>query len=147
VSAAAEILDRLDKAKQTAPGRWLACCPAHDDRSPSLSVREADEGRVLLYCHAGCDTEDVLAAVGLTMTDLFAKPLDHQRATSHSRIPATDLLVILDHEVTVAVLILDDIVKRRTINEGQMQRLCQAAARIGKARDMATPEKVKHHAA
>jgi hypothetical protein len=55
--------------------------------------------------------------------------------------------VILDHEITVSALILDDIVKRRTVNEGQIQRLCQAAARVGKARDMSHPEKVNCRAA
>jgi putative DNA primase/helicase len=46
-------------------------CPAHDDRTPSLSVKEGDD-RVLLYCHAGCSPEDVVGALGLEMRDLFA---------------------------------------------------------------------------
>jgi len=46
-------------------------CPAHDDHKPSLSVSEGDEGRVLLHCHAGCGSEAVVAALGLTMADLF----------------------------------------------------------------------------
>jgi len=47
-----------------------AQCPAHDDRNPSLSVT-AIEGQALLYCQAGCPTADVLAALHLTMRDLF----------------------------------------------------------------------------
>jgi hypothetical protein len=147
MSAGAKIVDRLDKAREVGPGRWLACCPAHQDRSPSLSIREADDGRVLLHCFAGCNTEDVVSALGLTLTDLFEASHDHRSAQTHSRIPAADLLVILDHELTVTVLILDDVVSRRTVNESQIQRLCQAAARIGKARDMAKPAKVNRHAA
>ena len=58
-----------------------------------------------------------------------------------------DLLVIVDHEVTVAMLILNDIVTGRTVNQGQVLRLCQAAARIGKARDMVHPTKAIPHAA
>ena len=42
---------------------WIARCPAHDDRKPSLSVREAKDGRVLIRCHAGCDQETVVAAL------------------------------------------------------------------------------------
>ncbi|KWT62886.1 hypothetical protein ADL21_06265 [Streptomyces albus subsp. albus] len=49
-------------------------CPAHEDRSPSLSVTSGREG-VLLRCHAGCTTEEVVAALGLTMADLFDEPL------------------------------------------------------------------------
>jgi putative DNA primase/helicase len=52
-------------------GKWP--CPAHDDRNPSLSVSQGNEG-VVLYCHAGCTTEDVVAALGLTMADLFDTP-------------------------------------------------------------------------
>ena len=46
-------------------------CPAHDDHRPSLSVTEGRDGRVLLKCHTGCTPEDIVAALGLTMADLF----------------------------------------------------------------------------
>jgi 5S rRNA maturation endonuclease (ribonuclease M5) len=48
----------------------MAQCPAHDDGKPSLHIT-ATESRTLVYCHAGCDTADVLAALGLTMADLY----------------------------------------------------------------------------
>jgi hypothetical protein len=53
-----------------------ARCPVHDDRSPSLSIGLGRDGRVLLRCHAGCDAESIVAAMGLTMADL------HPRRTS-----------------------------------------------------------------
>jgi 5S rRNA maturation endonuclease (ribonuclease M5) len=49
-----------------------ARCPAHDDRSPSLSVSSSPEGHALITCHAGCDNEPVLAALKLRTADLFA---------------------------------------------------------------------------
>lgn len=52
-------------------------CPAHDDRHESLSVNNGD-GKVKLMCHATCSTEDVLAALGLVMADLFDEPLERQ---------------------------------------------------------------------
>jgi hypothetical protein len=146
VSAAA-LLDRLERVKQTGPGRWLARCPAHEDRSPSLSIRELDDGRILLHDFGGCEAADVLAAIGLALSDLFPESLpEHSYPASHSSIPARDLLVILDHETTVAVVILNDIVSRRAVQESQVQRLCQAAARIGKARDMVNPARVAANA-
>jgi putative DNA primase/helicase len=42
---------------------WIACCAAHHDREPSLSIREADEGKILVHCHAGCDQKLVIAAL------------------------------------------------------------------------------------
>jgi hypothetical protein len=54
-------------------GQIMAQCPAHPDKNPSLSIR-ATEGQVLVYCFAGCATSDVIAAVGLTNSDLFDDP-------------------------------------------------------------------------
>ena len=65
-----KILGRLDGVKKAGKG-YTALCPAHDDRNPSLSIREADDGRVLVHCHAGCCTEGVLGAVGYTMKDIM----------------------------------------------------------------------------
>ena len=42
---------------------WTACCPAHDDQRPSLSIRDAEDGMVLVRCHAGCDQAWVIAAL------------------------------------------------------------------------------------
>jgi hypothetical protein len=42
---------------------WIARCPAHDDRRPSLSIRDGDDGKLLVHCHAGCGQEDVIAAL------------------------------------------------------------------------------------
>lgn len=52
-----------------------AQCPAHDDKSPSLSVSPRRDGKgVVLHCHAGCDSREVLSALGLAMADLFDEP-------------------------------------------------------------------------
>jgi putative DNA primase/helicase len=64
------------------------CCPAHDDRTPSLTVSQGEDGRVLVKCHAGCETEDVVTALGLTMTDLF-EPKNEPVARRASRIVDT----------------------------------------------------------
>jgi hypothetical protein len=135
VSAAAMILDRLERVKQTAPGKWLARCPAHEDRSPSLSVRDID-GRVLIHDFGGCDTSSILAALGLQMSDLFETPLA-DFGPSRSRLPARDLLQILDHEIVVVCIILADVIRDRRINEVNYERLAMAASRIAGARDHA----------
>lgn len=51
-----------------------ALCPAHGDKHQSLSVSEGEDGRILLHCHYGCSTQDVVSAMGLTMQDLFPEP-------------------------------------------------------------------------
>jgi hypothetical protein len=65
------VVPLLERCKSTANGQWSARCPAHDDRNPSLSVAVGDDDRVLVHCHAGCKTEDILAALNLKMRDLY----------------------------------------------------------------------------
>lgn len=65
-----EILDRLENVKSSG-GDWMARCPAHEDRSASLSIKETEEGNTLLKCHAGCVTSMIVQALDLTMADLF----------------------------------------------------------------------------
>ena len=64
-----QFADRLE-AKPCGKG-WKAKCPAHEDRTASLSVSEGADGRVLLKCFTGCTTEDIVAAMGLSTKDLF----------------------------------------------------------------------------
>ena len=68
---AEELAARCEGAKTT-PGGYLVRCPAHDDRSPSLSIRDGHDGRVLLYCFAGCTFAQIVAALHLHPADLFA---------------------------------------------------------------------------
>jgi len=76
VTAFERLLAALDAhgSKVTGSGsRRMAQCPSHEDRDPSLSVT-AIEGQALIHCHAGCRTDDVLAAIGSVMGDLFDDP-------------------------------------------------------------------------
>jgi hypothetical protein len=58
-------------------GRWTVCCPAHDDRHPSLGI-SYDLDRVVLHCYAGCEAVDILSRLGLTWQDLFDDGRDHR---------------------------------------------------------------------
>lgn len=66
---AAEFLQQLDGVRRTSRG-WVARCPAHDDRSPSLSIAEGDRG-LLMKCWAGCTVKEICAALGVNESDLF----------------------------------------------------------------------------
>ena len=75
ISPTDKLLGRLDRVKSTGPGSWLASCPTsvhkHGDRSRGLSIREGDDGRVLLHCFAGCGVAEVVGAIGIEMADLY----------------------------------------------------------------------------
>jgi DNA primase len=80
---AQDVLDRLEKVTGS-KGKWIACCPAHQDKSPSLDVTETDD-RVLVHCFSGCDTQDVTAAIGLNLADLFYNKLAGAEITERKR--------------------------------------------------------------
>lgn len=83
-----EILEHFSDAKPNGTG-WKCKCPGHDDRVASLSIREGDDGKVLVKCHAGCETPDVLAKVGLRLSDLFAKNAPSNSSQAQPRIVNT----------------------------------------------------------
>lgn len=72
-----DFLSRLDGVRRCGSNsggvEYMARCPAHDDTKASLSVSCGRDGKLLVYCHAGCRTEDILAKMGLTMQDLYPK--------------------------------------------------------------------------
>ena len=81
-----ELLDRLGPAKRVGEN-WHTRCPAHDDQHPSLSIREGDDGRVLLHCHAGCETDAILAALNIPAADLFPQePRQVRRARTRKAV-------------------------------------------------------------
>jgi putative DNA primase/helicase len=82
-------LEALDKFKQTGPSQFEACCPAHHDRHPSLSIRIGDDGRILLTCHGPCDTPSVVAALGCELADLFPPKATDSVAQAKPRIVET----------------------------------------------------------
>jgi hypothetical protein len=65
------VLSRVQGAKPKGRG-WVARCPAHNDRTPSLSIDQGDDGRALLHCHAGCTHDAIAAALGIERRELFA---------------------------------------------------------------------------
>jgi putative DNA primase/helicase len=81
------LLSKLAHVHPAGPGRWMALCPAHPDRKPSLSIRVGG-GKILLHCFAGCSADSVLAAVGLTWRDLYSKESRPWEAPNYYR-PAT----------------------------------------------------------
>lgn len=85
------VLSKLADLKPNGDGEgWSARCPAHDDRAPSLSVSEGDDGRALVHCHAGCTPEAIVGALGLSMKDLMPpKPIEAARKNNKKKIVAT----------------------------------------------------------
>ncbi|MGH8658506.1 MAG: hypothetical protein ACREV4_08545 [Gammaproteobacteria bacterium] len=103
-----DVLTRLDKLKARSRGSWMACCPAHDDREPSLSVRKCDDGTILLKCFGGCSVSDIVAAVGLNLSDLFPdRPGDYTQPHTARRKPpisTRDLICAMRHQLIIVAI-------------------------------------------
>jgi len=138
------LISRLDGVKKTGADRYLARCPAHDDRSPSLSIAEGDDGRALIHCFAGCEPLDILDAVGMTFSDIM--PERRGGVTGYgpvrNRILPREALEALDHEALVIAVIASDIQQRRDIDEPTWARLSLAVQRINDARNACCPARV-----
>lgn len=80
-----EILSRLHAVRRSGAG-WMARCPGHEDKTPSLSIHEGERG-ILLRCWAGCSLDEICAALGVQKRDLFfdARPDPVRRIETRHR--------------------------------------------------------------
>ena len=137
MSALETLLSRLKKVKGRRDS-WTACCPAHEDRSPSLAIRIVDDGRILLHCFANCAVQDIVGAVGMDLTDLF--PPDEKRQFYDDPMKpikpaffATDLMRIIHFESTILQIAAFDVSEGKELSEVDRQRVKVAHERITEA--------------
>jgi len=113
------ILSRLEKVKGR-NGAYTACCPAHSDKSPSLAIRELDDGRILLKCFADCSVQDILGAIGMDMNDLFPNV-------------NSDLLRVIEFEAWVVSVAAHTMSTGKKLSDTDRDRMKVATARIMEA--------------
>jgi hypothetical protein len=126
------LLSRLAKVKGRA-GNYTACCPAHEDKSPSLAVKEQD-GKIILHCFAGCSVENIVGAVGMDMTDLFP-PSDKPAYTPQPKVRffASDLLRVIALEAAIVSVAAYDMAHGKELPKADLDRLQLAYQRINTA--------------
>lgn len=146
--SAADLIARLHGVRETGPSRWIACCPAHDDKRPSLSIAELPDGKVLLKCWPGCSVPEVLTAVGLDWPAVMPERIEtlmresqhtgRRRYSSRVRPPfnAHDVLRCLSTEVTIVALVAFDLHRGAALSETNRNRLGVAVSRIVAAEDL-----------
>lgn len=129
-----DLVSRLRSVRQTGMGRFIACCPAHEDKRPSMTVRELQDGRILMHCFAGCDTEAILNAVGLRFSDLFAEPLTRE-TLKPVRAPFShgEALACLATESAVVAFCGAQLTEGKPLDAEDTSRLWLAAGRIATA--------------
>ena len=122
------LLPLLEGLRQTSQGRYIARCPAHGDKHPSLAIRETADGVLLLHCFAGCDVASVVGSVGLDLSDLFPPKDTPYRRPEKRPYSANDLLIFAAWESLVASIISADIARGKP--DADQPRLLTAASRL-----------------
>lgn len=128
------LLPHLEAVRRTGQGRYVARCPAHGDKHPSLAIRETDDGVLLLHCFAGCSVNEVVGAIGIDLSDLFPKRESPGRRPEPRPFNTSDLLVLAAWESLLASVIASDIARghladkdRLLISAGRLQHIAEVA--------------------
>ncbi len=124
------LLDRLDKVRSSGSDQWVACCPAHNDRSPTLAISLCDD-RVLIHCFAGCSPLQILTAVGLDWSALFPAA-DKQLKPKKSPVSYRLALNVLAGEMWIGLYVMSRFRQGIAPNEEEMNRFIEALRRISK---------------
>ncbi|MFT4174073.1 MAG: hypothetical protein QM639_16035 [Rhodocyclaceae bacterium] len=127
------LLNRLDRVRKTGPHSWIARCPTRDDRKPSLSVRELDDGRVLIHDFGGDSVDEILSVLNLGFDALFPdKPIGNARS-ERAPFSYADALRCIDFEATVVAVAAGNIANGIELTNDDLARLLEAASRITRA--------------
>ena len=125
------MLSKLNKVRKSGKD-YMACCPAHDDQSPSLSISETADGKILLHCFAGCDVAEVLSAMGVEMADLFPEPLKAEYGKKRKRVyfDKDTVFKIIEKDLLVFVLVANDLMNGYPINMDDRNQIAVSRQRI-----------------
>jgi hypothetical protein len=125
------ILNRLEKVKGR-NGAYTACCPAHTDKSPSLAIRELDDGRILMKCFADCSVQDIMGSIGMEIGDLFPDT-NKDLPPVKRKYYATDLLRVIEFEAWVVSVAAYSMSTGKQLSDTDRDRMKVAQARIMEA--------------
>jgi hypothetical protein len=127
------LLNNLRKVRKMGQDRWLACCPAHDDKSPSMSIRALPDGAVLVHCFAGCSVHEIVAAAGLDISELFPEKTEH--FVPRQKMPFThrEAMAALVPEIFTIALIGRQMASGIPNDEKTQQALILAVSRVSAA--------------
>ncbi len=132
-----QILSHFDKVRSTSKNNSYNClCPAHEDRNASLSIKIAEDGRVLIHCFAGCDIQNILSAVGLTLDDIIPERIDMLKPVGKAFNPYAILKSIKDDALFV-YMCASHIEKGEQLDETDKEKLLQTVQKLREAYDYA----------
>ena len=129
-----KILSLLSKVKSTGNNTWMACCPAHDDKSPSMTISDYSDN-ILIHCFSGCTPIDILESIGLDFSDLFPDK-NYTEKSKGAVFNAYDVLEALSTETSIVYITASKMFDTKEISNEDWLRLKVSVQRINAASDL-----------
>ena len=120
------LLSKLEMVRPNGNGKYLARCPAHPDKSPSLSIKETEDGKILIHCFSGCDVADIVAAVGMQLSDLMPDNPTYKKGAKPPRFNKYELFDRLAFETIILSLAIRQLLNGEPLEESDLCRVLQA---------------------
>lgn len=129
-------LERLEQVREVSLGCYRACCPGHGGSNPTaLSIRLGDSGGVLVKCWHGCEIEQIVGAIGLSVAELFPKETQvgqgHKPSKRRRLLTDREALDMLHVEATLVAIVAGDLAAGIVPSQTTVERLELCAGRVG----------------
>ena len=127
-----QLIARLEKLRRSGDGKWLACCPAHQDKSPSLAIKHTNDGKILIHCFAGCDVDSIVSSIGLTLADLMPD-IDNPEYKKGSKPPKFNKYELFDrlaYESIILCLAIRQLINNEPLGLDDQKRVLKAEETI-----------------
>lgn len=125
-----QLITRFEKLRRKGDGKWLACCPAHNDKNPSLGIKQTDDGKILLHCFAGCEVESVVSALGLTLADLMPDKPTYKKGSKPPKFNKYELFDRLAYEAIILSLAIRQLINNKPLSLDDQERVLKAEETI-----------------
>jgi len=110
-------LSRLEKVKPNGNSKWLACCPSHTDKSPSLGIKLTDDDKILINCFSGCSVSEIVAAVGLELSDLMPESVSYKKGSKPPRFNKYELFDLILHHSIILEIAIGDLLSSKPLSD------------------------------
>lgn len=127
-----EVIGRLSKVRRIGEGRYVACCPVHSDKSPSLSVTQKTDGIILAHCFGcGAGGVDICNALGIDPASLFP-PTDNPKYEKRNRngFSAWQLLNVLRTDLIRLLVVANDLKKLNALSSDDRDFIAEIILRL-----------------
>jgi hypothetical protein len=124
---ALEFIALLDGVQQRGTDKWIARCPSHDDKDPSLSIAVSPTGKILIHCWAGCSALEIVHSLDLELSDLFPVN-DYERPMAFAQLEMkkiTERRNRVEHAKTFIALVTADLKSGKTVPEHDLNQARQ----------------------